>query len=347
MKVIAYPTQNNPPQLIASPPKRMWMDNAANKNPYRCLPLSMANSWGWQLLSKAHFIAEWNGGPRHNDVKITPIEGTDFPVAHFGEGTLTWHLGYVFNTPYPYGMYMTGAPNNPKPNVIPLSGVVETHWLPYTATMNWRFTQIGSFEMHIGEPFCQLFPVDMGMFPEVTAEIRSMDEPEAKEFHDLYWDWNLSRGKFMVEQSHSMYGPEVWQKHYFKGVHPPDGSRKCPFHTTADGTTESVHITKPSVPEFENKTIGPFKTPDYYWERSNEISAMNAEFVKKNQEAQAAAEREAQLQAQQLTPMPTPAQAIERTVSAEELEAKILKYQEQLKVKIQPKLKSKKKKPNK
>ena len=345
MKVIAYPTQNNPPQLVTSPSKRTWMDNAANKNPYRCLPLSMANSWGWQLLSKGRFIAEWNGGPLASDVKITPIEGTDFPVAHFGEGTLTWHLGYVFNTEYPYGMYMTGAPNNPKPNVMPLSGIVETHWLPYTATMNWRFTQIGAFEMHIGEPFCQLFPVDMSMFSNVMPEIRSMHEPEAKEFHDLYWDWNLSRGKFMVEQSNNMYGPEVWQKHYFKGVHPPDGARKCPFHTKEDGTTESVHITKPGVPEFEDKTLGQFKTPDYYWQRSKEISKLNQQFIKKNSEA----EIRASGTPIEVAPTPTPAQAVKPSIDADALEQKILKYQEQLKIKIQPKAKStsRKKKTNK
>lgn len=329
MKVIAYPTVNDPPKLVVANSKREWMDNAVNKNPYRCLPLSMANSWGWQILSKSKFIAEWNGGKAPSDVKITPIEGTDFPVPHFGEGTLTWHLGYVFSTPYPYGVYMTGAPNNPKPNVVALSGVVETHWLPYTATMNWRFTQIGSFTMDIGEPFCQVFPVDMSLFENVVPEIRSMDEADAKEFYDLYWDWNLSRGKFMTEQRVGMHGAEVWQRHYFQGVHPPDGSRKCPFHTKSDGTVESVHITKPGVPEFTDHRIGPFKTPDYYWQRSKEIAEMEKQYLEQANRPQG-----------QTTTEPTNAVQVQPQITEEEFEAKVRHFQEQLKITIEPKKKT-------
>lgn len=323
MKIVAYATEMFPPPLVSGNSRREWMDVSSNKNAYRCLPLSMANGWGWQILTKGSFIAEWNGGSAPSDVKITALEGEGFPVTHFGEGTITWHLGYVFSTPFPYGMYMTGAPNNPKPNVIPLSGVVETHWLPYTATMNWRFTQPGRFEMKIGEPFCQLFPVDMRLFEEVVPEIRSMDEPQAKEFEDLYWDWNMSRTEFAMEQGMGLYGPEVWQKHYFKGVHPPDGKRKCPFHTKTDGTEESAHITKPGTPEFVDKRIGPFKTPDSYWTRSKELDERRAELLK-TKKAQ---------------PVPTQAVPVIRrtTIPTEDFENKVRKYQEQLKIAIKPK----------
>jgi hypothetical protein len=272
MKIIAYPTQTDVPKLVPAPSRREWMDVAVNKNPYRCLPLSMANSWGWQLLSQGHFIAEWNGGNAPSDITITKIAGTGHPETHFGEGTLTWHLGYVFKTEYPYGIYMTGAPNNPKPNAIALSGIVETHWLPYTATMNWRFTQPGRFEMYIGEPFCQLFPVDMSLFQNVTAEIRSMNDSEAKEFQDSYWEWNLSRSKYLMEQKKGIHGPETWQKHYFQGTYPTSPERKCPVHHSTDGTQKSTHITKPGVPEFTDEIRTPFAAPDYYWERLQQMA---------------------------------------------------------------------------
>jgi hypothetical protein len=281
MKVIAYPTQVDPPILRPASAKREWMDTAANKNPYRCLPLSMANSFGWEILSKGRFRAEWNGGRANTDIKVTPLDGTDFPLSHFGEGTITWHLGYIFKTPYPYGIYMMGAPNDPKPNVIALSGVVETHWLPYTATMNWRFTQPGVFEMNIGEPFCQIFPVDMNLFETMEVpEIRSMHEPGAEEDHDLYWDWNLSRAQFMVEQRNGLYTPDVWQRNYFKGTHPkgkvyPDGEGKCPYIKLADGTQKSTHKTKPGAKPFVDKKVdNEFKTPEYYWERNKELELL-------------------------------------------------------------------------
>lgn len=327
MKLIAYPTMVNPPKLVRAAARRDWMDDAANKNPYRCLPLSMANAWGWQLLSQGHFIAEWNGGPRHDDVKITNLGGTMNPVAHFGEGTLTWHLGYVFNTEYPYGIYMTGAPNNPKPNVIPLSGLVETHWLPYTATMNWRFTQPGIFEMKIGEPFCHLFPVNMDQFNTIEPEIRSMNEPEAKEFHDLYWEWNLSRGKFMAEQRQGVHTSDVWQRHYFRGTHPPDGVKKCPVHINSAGETESNHKTKPNVPEFVDKQTLQFTTPDFYWKRSKEIDEMERQLEKERLQRHQA-EQATITTAQTIQPTPTQAKPIE--VGNVDFETKMRLFREHL-----------------
>jgi hypothetical protein len=280
MKIIAYPTQNNPPKLIVAPSRREWMDKSPNKFAYRCLPLSMANSFGWQVLSNSSFIAEWNGGKAPSDVKITKLDGTDYPSAHFGEGTITWHLGYLFKTEHPYGMYMTGAPNNPKPNIIPMSGLVETHWLPYTATMNWQFTQPGTFRMEIGEPFCQLFPVDMSIFDNIEAEIKTMHAEDSKEFHELYWEWNLSRSDFIRGQQVGVHGHTVWQKNYFQGTHPPDGVRKCPVHKLSDGSYETTHKTKPGVPDFVDKTIEPYKMIEDYWDKIKLIEEKYEKIIK-------------------------------------------------------------------
>lgn len=288
MKIIAYPTTNTPYKIQPANSRRAWMDVAANKNPYRCLPLSMANAWGWEVLSPSHFTAEWNGNRGPGDVKITHIAGSHGAASHFGEGTITWHTGYIFKMPYPYGLYVTGAPNNPVPNVIPLSGVVETNWLAYTFTMNWKFTQPGSFEVKIGDPICQLFPIDLTTFDNLEIEMRTLHEPESKEFHDEYWNWNINRLKYMSEQRAGLHGADVWQRHYFRGVYPAivtDGepmedpsasSKKCPFHITEDGTKESTHRTKPNVPEVVDKQTEPFKTPNSYFEIVKKIDQQRA-----------------------------------------------------------------------
>lgn len=286
MKLIAYTTSARPCPIQPANSKREWMDDASAKNPYRCLPLSMANSWGWEILSNAKFTATWDGGKGSNAVKVVVHAGTEAPSSHFGEGTLTWHSGYIFKTPYPYGLYVTGAPNYPKPNVIPLSGVVETNWLAYTFTMNWRFTQPGSFTMDIGEPFCQIFPVDMNTFDNVTPEIRTLHTDD-KEFHDLYWDWNVSRANYM-NLRRTPGTPEsvsgVWQKHYFQGLYPAGEVNakptKCPFHNTDDGKTESAHGTKPNVPAFVDMQTEPYRTLPEYTERTRETKQKHDEYLK-------------------------------------------------------------------
>jgi len=43
-----------------------------------------------------------------------------------------------------------GPPNWPKDGVYPLSGLVETDWLPFPFTMNWQMTRAGSVSFSAG-----------------------------------------------------------------------------------------------------------------------------------------------------------------------------------------------------
>lgn len=283
MNISAYVVTGKPDIIRASTSRRDWMDDAVAKNPYRCLPLSMANSWGWEILSSAKFTATWDGRQSIDSVKIIVHEGTNPPASHFGEGTITWHTGFLFKTDYPYGMYVAGSPNTPKPNVTPLSGIVETHWLPYTFTMNWKFTQPGSFTIDIGEPYCQIFPVNMNMFETVIPEIKTLSDD--KELYDLYWDWNISRHNYMTERripGSKVSDASIWQRHYFQGKYPPgkvhaEGA-KCPFHKE-NGEEISVHRTKPNVPEFVDVQTELFSTVADYYDRTKETDTMYKEYI--------------------------------------------------------------------
>ena len=59
-----------------------------------------------------------------------------FVISHFGSGVLTFHAGYLFRTPPGWAVWARGAPNTVKDGIVPLDGLVETDWLPFTFTMN-------------------------------------------------------------------------------------------------------------------------------------------------------------------------------------------------------------------
>ncbi len=269
MKIIAYPISSNVFPIKPANQKRNWMDTSNQKYAYRCLPLTIANSYGWEILSPARFVATWNGGANPSDVAIKLLEGSQIASSLFGEGTFTWHTGYVFKTEYPYALYVTGAPNYPKKNIIPLSGIVETFWLPFSFTMNWRFTQPGEVIVEKDEPICQIFPVDITLFDYIEPEIRTLEED--KEFYTDYWNWHYERDNFIKRKSHGLNPNQSWQKNYFQGNYPPDCVRKCPFHITDNGKQQSIHKTKINVPEFHNKQTLPFKFPTYVTEKYNKL----------------------------------------------------------------------------
>lgn len=231
MKITAYEVSEKM-DLVPSKPTRLWMDNSINKNPYRCLPLTMANSFGWDLISKSESVIEWNGGQRAEDLTINNISGGCFPVSHFGEGVITWHTGYLFVTEEPYGLYVTGPANEPIHNIICLSGIVETYWLPFTFTMNWRFTAPGKITIKEGDVIAHIFPINLDLFENMQAEVTSINNNTL--LKEQYESWSKSRAEF----NNKPRKKDEWQKNYFKGS------------DLAGKRQEKEHRTNPNVPNF-------------------------------------------------------------------------------------------------
>ena len=53
MKLTCYQVDPQPAEMVPGRPDREWMDRFADRHPYRCLPLNIANQNGWWLLCSA------------------------------------------------------------------------------------------------------------------------------------------------------------------------------------------------------------------------------------------------------------------------------------------------------
>ena len=237
MRIIAYRASKNPFCLRPASPRREWMDRTSLKFAYRCLPLTIANQHGWELLNPFAFEALWNGGavPRSVAVRaLEPVEdeARDFVTCHFGHGVLTWRPGYLFQTDSPYDLYVTGPPNCAKDGIVALTGLVETEWLPFPFTMNWMFTRPGvPIRFEKDEPICHLFPVDRDAIERVEPEIRDLES--RPELCEQFNEWRSGRTAF-IEEMHAE-GTDAraqgWQRFYTEGRY-PGGSRGPARHRT-------------------------------------------------------------------------------------------------------------------
>jgi hypothetical protein len=148
MKLSCYALRPDPLTIRPAPLTRPWMDRIADNHAYRCLPLNIANSHGWEVLSPCAFSATWSGGIHARDLKLTANDGyprlADFAVTHFAYGIVTFHLSYLFRTEPGWDLFATGPLNGGKDGIAPLTGVIETDWLPYPFTMNWQLTRPGA-----------------------------------------------------------------------------------------------------------------------------------------------------------------------------------------------------------
>lgn len=143
--------------------KREWMTSTRDKFAYKCLPLNIANQYGWAVLCPFDFSVVWMGGTDAPDVDVI-IKDDNFDkqsiATYFGESTLTFHPDFVIQTPENYSLYIRGIPNYSKPGIFPLDAIVETDWLPFTFTYNFKITTPGIYDFKKGEPLFAFFPIE-------------------------------------------------------------------------------------------------------------------------------------------------------------------------------------------
>ena len=227
MELECYPTTTDwLPEIVPGRPQRAWMDAFTDRHAYRCLPLTMANTTGWEILCPGGFSATWNGGIQQDDITFQADPGfggcDDFVRSHFSHGVVTFHPGYLFRTPHDWSMWVCGPPNHIKDGIQPLTGLVETDWLPFPFTMNWRFTRPGTVRWNKGEPFCFITLVQDKPLEEFEVLQRSLQANV--ELHDQYLSWLKQREKFnkkLFDRDPTAM-KEAWQRFYFKGELPDD-----------------------------------------------------------------------------------------------------------------------------
>ena len=231
MKLICYPTSGEPPEIQPASAGRGWMDATPQSFAHRCLPLSIANSHGWEILSPCTFAAVWSGGREKEAIRIKAAAPTHLaPITHFGSGVLTFHVTALFRTEPGTNLWVTGPVNRPKDGIAPLSGVIETDWAPYTFTINWLFTRPNQpVRFEKGEPFCFFFPVLRDMVESVEPEFRDLaSDPQAAA---EYRAWAEGRAGFNrdLKTPDSPARQAKWEKAYYRGLK-PDGAPGSPEH---------------------------------------------------------------------------------------------------------------------
>ena len=229
-----FPTRPSPPELVPGRPDRDWMDAFTARHPYRCLPLSMANTTGWELLCPFGFEAEWDGGLGAGAIRFTPDADATlfdhFAQSHFTHGIVTFHTGWLFRTPPGWALRASGVPNRFKHGLAALEGLVETDWLPYPFTMNWAFTAPGRVRFEKDEPFCFIQPVEHRRI-EAFQPVRTSLDADA-DLARQYETWKETRTLF--NNSMAAGDPEAikqaWQRYYFRGEYPDQAEPRPESH---------------------------------------------------------------------------------------------------------------------
>ena len=180
MKIKAYILYNHAAAIQSAPTERDWVKE--NEAISTHLPLSSANSKGWDLLCPHAFETTWNGGPDAEDIEIrlneTQTHPSSFVQSHLGGGgLLTFHPGYQFQTKGDNALWIRGPINRPKDGLYPLEHVVDTSILPCTITIHWKFTRPNqTVRFAAGEPFCTIVPYPKNYVEHFVEEVIRVED---------------------------------------------------------------------------------------------------------------------------------------------------------------------------
>jgi hypothetical protein len=218
-ELTAYQVVANAPTIQPASTRRSWMTGTYEHFAYMCLPVVAANVSGWELLCPAEFTACWDGGAGRDSLRIDMLSpNTWAPLSHFGYGILTFDTGYAFRTSPGHNLWVKGPTNESKDGLSPLEGLIETDWLPYTFTMNYRFTRPNhTVRFEKDEPFCLIHPMPGNYLNQVKPALRLLNQnPELDVQHH---DWARARKNWNAERlvPGTAAASAKWRRDYLRG----------------------------------------------------------------------------------------------------------------------------------
>ena len=222
-------------ELRPSPARRHWM--TLSPHAYKCLPLVIANQWGWQVLCPTDVRVNWDGSPGKEGLRIEVDPQYAVAVkSQFGSGIVTFSPPWLFRTPPGWDLYAKGPSNRWKSNCVPLEGVIETWWLNYTFTLNWKVVEPGVVTFARGESLGQLVPVPHGTFQGASALDVPIEAAEPEAAAEMQ-RWAAERQRRAEERvnTHLLYRQAEDIKEHLVKVPVPPVCRVSDSETGPDG----------------------------------------------------------------------------------------------------------------
>jgi hypothetical protein len=211
--IYTYSGEKSVFDLKPSSVKRDWMEKDSGWA-YNCLPLKIANQYGWVAHNPCSFSVTWDGG--NNKENVTVVCSNDegqkcnWAKSHFTQGIVTINTDFLIKTPPGVSLYVRGVSNYQKNIIQPLDAIIETDWLPFHFPFSYRFTEPGTVFFKKNEPLFIFFPIQRDYIESFVISTKSFESnPELKEQNVKF---SNSRGDYMKESKSTP------QKNYIKGM---------------------------------------------------------------------------------------------------------------------------------
>ena len=199
-------TTQTPPEIRQSRIRRDWMDETYKKHAYQCMPMSVANVLGWELVLSEDVVVQWDGGNHVPKILSGEFSKNGFKQVHCSIiGMVSFAMGWVVRTEDNYSTWFSGSPNFIKEDAQALSATVPTFWWPDEVQMNWKINKIGTpVTFKAGDPFCFFNVYNNTVMPDVNVSVSNLWED--KELMEQRMKYDQLKTKINTEK------PWTWAK---------------------------------------------------------------------------------------------------------------------------------------
>jgi hypothetical protein len=115
-------------------------------------------------------------------------------------------MNYILNTSENNNLFVKGPTNYFKHGAQALEAIIETDWIPYTFTLNWKITKphekVSFFK---DEPLATIFPIPRGYIESFQAEEHVFDTEDPLYKEHIIWANKREELKKEPKQQHGYY----------------------------------------------------------------------------------------------------------------------------------------------
>lgn len=153
--------------------RRDWMDETWQQHAYRCFPLQLGNTIGYQLSLPVDLKFRWNGVFNESGDNVEVLSGRKYVYTTRGHATISIKTGITFKTPENITMLQIPAPNFFNPDYQAFTTLVSTSWYYQEIPSAIRILSFNKdIVIKAGEPYATLIPISLGALQDIELELK-------------------------------------------------------------------------------------------------------------------------------------------------------------------------------
>jgi hypothetical protein len=194
MSTVNVYCQNQSVNIKQTRIKRDWMEETAEKHAYKCFPISLANTIGYELSLPIDVTFVWDGISDSSPEHIKILSGEEFIQNSRANATVSFKTGIVIKSDSNISFLHMPVPNMFNDSYQTFTSIISTSFFDQEFPSAIKILKPDkAITIKANEPFATLVPISLTSMSDIELNLNDFDMDE-KWYKD-----NEERGKVAYE----------------------------------------------------------------------------------------------------------------------------------------------------